>query len=89
MVVAAGADVGLATSAAGFTPGVDDAEVGAILAETNGFQAMLDRLMAEHLGAIQVLGYVLAAAITIMAAKTAMTKKMAMDMASLDTLSSP
>ena len=28
-----------------------------------GFQAMLDRLMAEHLGAIQVLGYVLGAAV--------------------------
>ena len=38
MVVAAGADVGLATSAADYTPGVDAAGVGAILAKTNGFR---------------------------------------------------
>lgn len=31
-----------------------------------GFQAMLDRLMAEHLGAIQVLGYVLGAAVGVL-----------------------
>ena len=42
-------------------PGRIETAVNAL--DTAGFQTMLDRLMAEHLGAIQVLGYVLGAAV--------------------------